>query len=322
MSSWIVHAKAKGFFAGSGSDCLSEETVVDSILKLVDDEFARDVIVGYLGTATYDQPLPQEKQTKHFISKGCKVEAIKVALGKPLKSELAHYEKIFESCDILIVSGGNTLYAVDAWERYGFRRLIKKCYERGCILTGGSAGMIAWFDAGHSDSMDPASYRSKIENFSKGVDESQLGEADLGVKNWKYIRVPGLGLFPGLACPHYDKVQSNGVLRAHDFDLMIQRHSNERGICVDHWAALVVTGEDYHVYSTPNKPGSLLPDGSLSDIQAGTPACWIKEEITGNVKTTLLPLNGKVKDILRSCKGKMIEDPLLELARKQNPYTE
>ena len=30
--------------------------------------------------------------------------------------------------------------------------------ERGCILTGGSAGAICWFHSGHSDSADPDSY--------------------------------------------------------------------------------------------------------------------------------------------------------------------
>ena len=46
-------------------------------------------------------------------------------------------------------------------------------------------------------------------------------------KDWDYIRVDGLGFIPGLCCPHHDRVQSNGVLRAHDFDEMILRHPTE-----------------------------------------------------------------------------------------------
>ena len=30
------------------------------------------------------------------------------------------------------------------------------------ILSGGSAGALCWFDAGHSDSMDPASYKKSM----------------------------------------------------------------------------------------------------------------------------------------------------------------
>ena len=46
-------------------------------------------------------------------------------------------------------------------------------------------------------------------------------------KNWSYIRAPALGILPGLLCPHIDCVQSNGILRFHDFDKMMLRHSNE-----------------------------------------------------------------------------------------------
>jgi dipeptidase E len=59
--------------------------------------------------------------------------------------------------------------------------------------------------------------------------------------------VPCLGFLPGLVCPHHDKVQSNGVLRAIDFDAMLLRHAGEQGICIDHWAALCVDGDAYEV---------------------------------------------------------------------------
>ena len=92
------------------------------------------------------------------------------------------------------------------------------------ILSGGSAGALCWFDAGHSDSMDPATYKDAMLGASF-TDESQVG----GGKNkkWKYIRIPMFGFFPGLVAPHHDKVQSNGVLRANDFDKMLLRHPGE-----------------------------------------------------------------------------------------------
>lgn len=34
--------------------------------------------------------------------------------------------------------------------------------ESGAVLTGGSAGAICWFDGGHSDSMDPATYKNNM----------------------------------------------------------------------------------------------------------------------------------------------------------------
>jgi dipeptidase E len=73
---------------------------------------------------------------------------------------------------------------------------------------------------------------------------------------WAYIRVPGIqtrnsytnthtnkqkhatshfagiGILPGLACPHYDMVGSNGVHRAVDFTGTMQHHSGENAIGV------------------------------------------------------------------------------------------
>ena len=43
--------------------------------------------------------------------------------------------------------------------------------------------------------------------------------------------IEGLGFLPGLCCPHHDRVQSNGVLRAEDFEKLLRRHPQERGIC-------------------------------------------------------------------------------------------
>ena len=63
------------------------------------------------------------------------------------------------------------------------------------------------------------------------------------------------------------------MLRAADFDEMLKRHSGERGICIDHFAALVVEGEKYSVLSPEGKPGSVL-DGSFSAEQKGTPGIW------------------------------------------------
>jgi len=89
--------------------------------------------------------------------------------------------------------------------------------------------------------------------------------------------VPGLGFLPGLVCPHHDKVQSNGVLRATDFDVMLLRHAAEMGIGIDHWAALEVAGGRYRVISLAGKEGSVLPDASFSPDRQGVPGIWLKQ---------------------------------------------
>lgn len=203
------------------------------------------------------------------------VEGIAVCVGAP-DAPLSDAARLaIEGADIILVSGGNTLFAYDRWRETGVDVLLKKAAARGCVLAGGSAGAICWFDAGHSDSADPASFYecrmreesggggavlADCEHLKKlsGLGIGETVEAEFlaaeshthtvdgehtALTSWPYIRVPSLGFLPGLCCPHYDQVQSNGVLRADDLENMLKElESGERAIGIDHWAALVVEG--------------------------------------------------------------------------------
>ena len=77
--------------------------------------------------------------------------------------------------DVIYVSGGNTANALAIWRVHGFDAILREAWEAGVVLTGWSAGMICWFEAGVTDSFGP-----------------QLEGMDC------------LGWLPGSACPHYD----------------------------------------------------------------------------------------------------------------------
>jgi len=77
---------------------------------------------------------------------------------------------------VIYVSGGNTANALAIWRVHGFDAILREAWEAGVVLTGWSAGMICWFEAGVTDSFGP-----QLE----------------GMRD-------GLGLLPGSACPHYD----------------------------------------------------------------------------------------------------------------------
>ena len=228
------------------------------------------------------------------------------------------------------MSGGNTLYALDRWKRLGMDVFLRKAMARGAVLTGGSAGAICWFDGGHSDSMDPDTWKdAMLQKFSpqkqqpekEGQDESSEAPKSMhDAKDWQYIRVPGLGFLPGLVCPHHDKIQSNGVLRATDFDAMLQRHASELGIGIDHWAALQVDGDSFQVVSLEDKEGSVLPNGEFSPTRQGKPGIWIKRvnAQTGQVESKLCPPSGKLSDLLQHA-AEIIPDARVEECRTSNP---
>ena len=281
--------------AGAGRDGLQEVEICAAILELAGVELPR---VLYMGTATYDLPEPREGQTAKLRRLGCRIEELPLASATPTWDEM---KERFERADVILASGGNTLYAVDRWRRLGVDRLLRKAVGRGAVLCGGSAGAICWFDGGHSDSMDPRSFkRHKLAQ-----DAPTPTEAD--VTGWEYIRVPGLGIVPGLCCPHYDRTQSNGVPRAIDFQRMMLRHPGETGIAIDHFAALVIDGGDYRVVSA-NEPGSV----------EGRPCVRRVTVVDGAVRAEVVPPEGEVARIVQEA-DVIIEDPRLVAARAANP---
>jgi peptidase E len=80
------------------------------------------------------------------------------------------------SQDVIVVGGGNTANMLAIWRVHGFDALVREAWEQGTVLTGWSAGMICWFEAGVTDS---------------------FGRQLAGMRD-------GLGFLPGSACPHYD----------------------------------------------------------------------------------------------------------------------
>jgi dipeptidase E len=62
------------------------------------------------------------------------------------------FEEVLLSMDAIIVGGGSTLNAVAMWKAQGIDTILRKAYNKGIVLGGGSAGSICWFQAGTTDS--------------------------------------------------------------------------------------------------------------------------------------------------------------------------
>ncbi|MFT7184366.1 MAG: dipeptidase E [Oceanicoccus sp.] len=109
-------------------------------------------------------------------------------LSASMKSLLLHGEKLttkeiqelIDWADVIYVGGGNTLMMMKKWRRLGVDKMLKRAHKEGTVLCGVSAGSICWFDYGVSDSL----------HF---YDD----------KTMKYIKVAGLGILPGVHCPHF-----------------------------------------------------------------------------------------------------------------------
>ncbi len=62
------------------------------------------------------------------------------------------FEEDILSYDAIIVGGGSTLNMLAVWKAQGIDTVLRKAYEKGIVLAGGSAGSLCWFSGGYTDS--------------------------------------------------------------------------------------------------------------------------------------------------------------------------
>ena len=85
------------------------------------------------------------------------------------------FEDIFTGMDAILVGGGNTLNMMAIWKAQGMDIALRKAYDSGVLLGGGSAGSLCWFRQGTTDS-----------------------------RPGQLTTVEGLGLINASHSPHYD----------------------------------------------------------------------------------------------------------------------
>jgi dipeptidase E len=142
---------------------------MEYIIKLTNKQHPR---ICYLATASGDNPVNILAWYKEC--EGLAMQPFVQKLFVNSQNEPHPFEETLLSMDAIVVGGGNTLNMMAIWQAQGIDSILKKAYDRGIILSGGSAGSVCWFNEGLSDS------RPK----------------DLSV-------VKGLGFIPYSHCAHY-----------------------------------------------------------------------------------------------------------------------
>ncbi|MEI7750426.1 MAG: peptidase E [Candidatus Moraniibacteriota bacterium] len=156
---------------------------------------------------------------------GCEVDVLRLVGGKTTAKTAALQVRM---ADIVYVGGGDTLRMLRLWKKYGVDEELRKAYRKGTILAGLSAGAIAWFRYGMSDS----------RRFSKGND-------------FAYIRVSGLDLVPLLVSPHHirERKLREPALR----DMM--RRTPGVALAIDDNAALLIQDDWYEIVQSVAEAG-------------------------------------------------------------------
>jgi dipeptidase E len=116
------------------------------------------------------------------------------------------FEDVLLSMDAILVSGGNTLNMLAIWKAHGLDAVLKRAWEKGIILSGGSAGSLCWFEHGTTDS-----------------------------RPREITKVECLGFLKGSHCPHYDSEKTRRPLY-HSY--IKSKEFNPGYACDDHAAIL------------------------------------------------------------------------------------
>ena len=147
----------------------------------------------------------------------------------PSQAELT--DKI-EAADVFFVLGGDANRMLNQiWRPLGIDTLLKSAAERGAVISGTSAGCLAWFEGGHTDSSSLKHEPTPPE-----------------YNDFRYLLALGW-LANAICCPHYDR-SPEGRPREPSFAAMMADHgkSGQVGIGIDNDVALqIVNGADAQV---------------------------------------------------------------------------
>lgn len=150
-SSSSLPQNLRGIFAGSGT-LLNHPEMGPHLLSLASRRHSTNpsasgaavdpssITLLYLGTPSYDLPEKRLAQTSWYVEQGCRVISLDVVEKAPTT---AYMKECVEGADILLVSGGNTSFAMRRWRRLGLDGMMREAVaRRGVVMAGGSAGAI------------------------------------------------------------------------------------------------------------------------------------------------------------------------------------
>lgn len=188
---------------GIGGGQFSEGETLKFDTYLLDQIHKESINLLLLSTAAYDDTGYIRRVKRYFKKLNVSVETINLTKFSYTEFEL---QEMFNRADILYLSGGNTLYALDKWKQYGIDSLIIDAYKRNVHMIGISAGAIAMCHHGYSD----------------------VGEGVFKI-------VDGLNLIDITVCPHYNQMARKS------FDDVVD--SKKLAIALEDKTAFVFEGE-------------------------------------------------------------------------------
>jgi dipeptidase E len=207
--------------------------------------------VVYIGTPFFDREDKYESGTESFRGIGCRIKRLMVAKEDTTPSPEEMRRIMVDWSDLIMISGGNSLFAMLRWQSIGLDLLIKEAAVRGKVLCGGSAGCGCYFDSMQTDSLKPEACKLSEKVLTDLCAEERL--------NWSFTRITCLGFMNAFCIPHIDTVGTNNIARVDTAKKMLLEAQMKKdagvdsrpifGFGVDEKAAVVYEGGKLKIFS-------------------------------------------------------------------------
>lgn len=161
--------------------------------------------VVYIGTPFFDREGRYETGTASFRKIKCRVKRLMVAEECTTPSSEEMRRIVVDWADLIMISGGNSLFAMLRWQSIGLDYLLKEAALNGKVLCGGSAGCGCYFDSMQTDSLKPEACKLGELVLAELTAEERL--------NWSFVRITCLGFINAFCIPHIDAVGTNNIAR-------------------------------------------------------------------------------------------------------------
>jgi dipeptidase E len=131
------------FITGGGFD----KTILKYLIGLTGKQNPK---ICYLPTASADNPYGIVWW--YETCEGLPVQPYVMRTFLNSSPEQQTFEEIIMGMDVIFVGGGSTLNMLAIWKAQGIDTVLRKAYQHGIIMSGGSAGSLCWFMGGFTDS--------------------------------------------------------------------------------------------------------------------------------------------------------------------------
>ncbi|MDA9089564.1 Type 1 glutamine amidotransferase-like domain-containing protein [Maribacter arcticus] len=149
------------------------------------------------------------------------------------------FDEVISKMDAIVVGGGNTLNMLAIWKAQSIDAALKKAYNNGVVMGGGSAGSLCWFNGGTTDSRPK---ELSIVEGMKFIDKSH--------------------------CPHYNSEKSRRPLYHNN---IISGQLSDGYACDDRSAIHFINEEVYTSISLDDENHSyyvhVKNDGAIEEVQ-------------------------------------------------------